>query len=89
MAIRPVAESSTTDEATTDAEAGGGPTTVNVAVVTVRGSILKPEGTLKVALMAALGHTLLAFAEGLVDCTETLAAATGGSTDVPVVNVHT
>jgi len=53
--MRPVAASSTTDAAVTGAEPG--PVTVNVNVLIVSGSMRKPEGTLKVALMLALGQT--------------------------------
>ena len=85
VAIRPVATSSTTDDAITGVIAGAGPVTVNVAVVIDRGSIRNPEGTLKVALMLAPGHTPVAFADGLVLTTETFAGAVGPA----VVNVQT
>ena len=85
VAMRPVAESRVTDDATTGVEPGAGPTTANVAVFTVNGSIRSPDGTLNVALMEAPGHTLVAFADGLVDCTETLAVGPGAD----AVNVQT
>ncbi len=64
--------------------AGAGPVTVNVVGVTVVGSIRRPDGTVKVALMPAVGHTELALAAGLVDVTETFPAAFGAA----AVKVH-
>jgi len=49
-------------------------------VFTVAGSIFKPDGTLKVALTVALGHTPTAAAAGLVDSTEI-----GGNAAMPPV----
>lgn len=85
VAMRPVALSRTTDAAVTGTGMGDGPATVKVAVLIMVGSIRIPEGTLKVALMAALLHTPVPFALGLVDSTETFAGAAGPA----VVKVHT
>ena len=65
-------------------KAGPGPVTVNVAVVTVAGFILAPEGTLNVALMLVLGHAFADPAIGLVESTETFVAwpGTGGTTTI-------
>ena len=70
VAMRPVAASSTTEEAVTGVEAGAGPVTVKLAVVTVDASMRKPDGTLKVALILASAHTPAAPAAGLVDSTD-------------------
>jgi hypothetical protein len=75
----PVAGSREMEAAVTGVEAGAGPVTMNVAGVTVLGSIRKPEGTAKVALMAAAGHTPVAFAAGFVDSTVTFPAAAGAA----------
>ena len=69
----PVAPSSTTDPAVTGVDAGAGPVKRKVAAVMADGSMRKPAGSLNVALTAALGQTLPAFAAGLVDSTEMLA----------------
>ena len=75
VAIRPVAASSTTDAAVTGVKAG--PVRVKVVDVSVDGSIRKPDGTLKVALTLAFGHTVVAPAAGLVDNTETFGGIGG------------
>ena len=75
VAIRPVAASSTTDAAVTGVKAG--PIKVKVVDVNVDGSIRKPEGTLKVALTLAFGHTPVAPTAGLVDITETFGGMGG------------
>ena len=75
VAIRPVAASRTTDDATTDVVPGAA-VTVNVAALTVSGSMREPEGTLKVALIAVI-QTPEVPAPGLVEDTETLASAIG------------
>ena len=80
--MRPVTASSTTDAAVTGVKAG--PVNVNVAEVTVEGSIRWPEGTLKVALTLALGHTPVAPAAGLMDSTETF----GGLGEIGGVVAH-
>src|SRR5450759_4117499 len=85
VAIVPVAASSATDAAVTEVTAGDGPVTVNVAALTVLGSIRRPEGTVKVALTDAFGHTPDSPAVGLVDFTVTFAALTAAA----VVKVHT
>jgi hypothetical protein len=43
------------------------------------GSIRKPEGTVNVALMVALGHTAIAPVAGVVDSTDTLAGGTAAA----------
>ena len=78
VAIVPVAESSVTDAAVTGVNVGAGPASVNVAAVTLRGSMRKPTGTVKVALMVAFGHTADWPAVGLVDLTETGVGVGGG-----------
>ena len=87
-----MAASSTTDDATMALNAGAGPVTVNVAVVTVAGFILAPEGTLKVALTLVLGHAVADPAIGFVDSTETFVATPGGGgggTQLAMVKFHT
>ena len=89
--MRPVVVSSTTDEAMILPKFGPGPVTLNVAVVTVEGFILAPEGTLKVTLMLALGQAVVEPAIGLVDNTETFVASPGGggtTTIADVVNIQ-
>jgi hypothetical protein len=66
-------------------DAGAGPVTVNVVGVNVVGSIRNPDGTVKVALMPAVGHTAGALAVGLVETTDTFPAALA----TVVVNVQT
>ena len=85
VAMYPVAGSRETDAAVTGVEAGAGPVTMNVVGVTVVGFMRDPEGTVKVALMAAPGHTPIALAAGLVESTDTFAAAAGAA----AVKVHT
>ena len=86
LAMRPVAASSTTEPATTGTRPGAGPVTVNTAELMVDGSMRRPDGTLKVALMLALVQTPPALAAGWVDSTETLA---GGTAVAAVAKVHT
>ena len=83
VAMRPVGVSSATDAAVTTVTPG--PVRIKVPVVTVAGSIRKPEGTVKVALTLELEHTAGAPAAGLVESTET--DADGAA--VAVVKVHT
>jgi hypothetical protein len=79
VAMRPVATSRITEAAVTGVEAGAGPMTVKVAALTARGSIRKPEGTLKVALTVAVGHTPLTATAGEVESTETFADGTAAA----------
>jgi len=85
VAMVPVAASRETDDAVTGVEAGAGPVTMNVVGVKVVGFIRDPEGTVKVALMAEVGHTPVALSAGLVEDTVTFAGAVGAA----AVNVHT
>src|ERR1700674_1041164 len=85
VAMRPVAGSRATDAAVTGVEAGAGPVTIKVVGVNVVGSILKPDGIGKVALMPALGHPVLALAAGLVESTDTFPTGLGAA----AVKVHT
>ena len=82
-----MAASSTTDDATMVPKAGPGPVTVNVAVFTVAGFILAPEGTLKVALTLVLEHAVADPAIGLVDSTETFVASPGGGGTTMIADV--
>jgi hypothetical protein len=70
-----VAASRVTDAAVTGVDVGAGPTKVKVVAVNEVGSIRVPDGTEKVALIAAFGHTVLALAVGFVESTETFPAA--------------
>ena len=85
VAMRPVAASKVTDAAITGVEAGAGPVTLNVVGVNVVGSIRSPDGTVKVALIPAVGHTALALAAGFVESTDTFPVALGAA----AVKVHT
>ena len=77
VATRPVTISSETDAGITEAKLNGpGPFTVKVPAVIVVGSMRAPEGTPKLALIAAPGQTPVAPAVGLVESTEMLAGAT-------------
>jgi hypothetical protein len=80
-----VAASSVTADAVTGANPGAGPVTVKVVDESVVGLIREPDGTVKVALIAAFGHTVLALAAGFVDSTDTFPAALGAA----AVKVHT
>ncbi len=59
--------------------------TVKVVALSVCGFMRKPDGTLKVALMGAVGHTPVAAAAGIVEVTVTFP----GAAAAPVVKVHT
>ena len=65
------------DAGMTGDSGGGGPVTVKVITFSDAGSNLEPDGTLKVALMVALGQTAFALAAGLVEITEMFAGAVG------------
>ena len=77
VTIRPDALSTVTDAAVTAVDAGAGPLSVNVADVTVCGSMRLPDGTEKVALIVESGQALLLPLTGLVDATEMAAGAIG------------
>jgi hypothetical protein len=81
----PVLGSNETDAAVTGVEAGAGPVTMNVVGVTVVGFMRNPDGTVKVALMAAAAHTPVALAAGLVRDTDTFP----GTLVAAAVKVHT
>ena len=74
VAIRPVAASIVTLSATKGIKVGAGPVIIKVVVFTLAGSIRKPVGTVKVALIFESKQTIGAPARGLVDSTEILAA---------------
>ena len=75
VAIRPVALSTPMVAAVTGTRPGAGPTTVKLVALMVSGFMRRPEGTAKVALMVALGHTPVAAASGLVEDTVIAPAA--------------
>ena len=91
VATLPVAASSDTDAAITGVDAGAEPLTIKVAAVKDDGSKRAPEGTVKVALMVALGHTLEAALAGEIERTEISDGppGSGGITGPALVNVHT
>src|SRR5204863_9886968 len=84
VAMRPVGASSATVAAGTATMPG--PVNVKVVDVMVSGSMRSPEGTVKVALTVAAGHTPAAAARGFVEPTETFAGGIGAAA---VVKVHT
>ena len=73
VAMRPVATSSTTEDASTLVPPG--PVSVKLPALIVAGSMRRPEGTAKVALMASVRQTLAAPSAGLVDATLIMAGA--------------
>ena len=85
VAIWPVEGSKLIDAAVTGVEAGAGPVTTNVVGVNVVGSIRKPDGTVKVALIPPLEHAVFEPAAGLVEPTDTLPTGLGAA----AVKVHT
>ena len=70
VTMRPDALSTVTDAAVTVVDAGAGPLSVNVADVTVCGSMRLPDGTEKVALIVESGQALPLPLTGLVEDTE-------------------